>query len=55
MSPGIAIDGASTRLPEDIVTSAVELALASSAEVLVFHHELEQLAAHGSIAALVRY
>jgi peptide chain release factor subunit 1 len=49
------VDGASTELREDIVASAIELAIASSAEVLMVRHEREQLAAHGSIAALLRY
>ncbi len=49
------VDGAGTEPREDIVASAVELALASSADVLVVSHEREQLAAHGSIAALLRH
>lgn len=48
-------DGATPEHREDIVESAIELALERSAEVLVVHHELEEFAAHGSIAALLRY
>jgi peptide chain release factor subunit 1 len=50
-----AVDGATPEHREDIVESAIELALDRSTEVLVVRHELEELAAHGSIAALLRY
>jgi peptide chain release factor subunit 1 len=49
------LDGESVEPQENVVGSTIELALADSADVLVVRHEREQLAAHGSIAALVRY
>jgi peptide chain release factor subunit 1 len=50
-----AVDGATPEHREDIVESAIELALDRSSEVLVVRHELDELVAHGSIAALLRY
>jgi peptide subunit release factor 1 (eRF1) len=49
------LDGESVEPQENVVGSAIELALAGSADVLLVRHEREQLAARGSIAALVRY
>jgi peptide chain release factor subunit 1 len=50
-----AVDGAEPQQREDIVESAIELALERSAAVLIVRHEVERFAAHGPIAALVRY
>lgn len=49
------LDGAIPEQRGDVIESAVELALAEAAEVLVVRHLREQLAAHGSIAALLRF
>jgi peptide chain release factor subunit 1 len=48
-------DGAALETVEDIIENAVEAALAQDAEVLVFRHRQEELAADGSIAVLLRY
>ncbi|HTR89623.1 MAG TPA: Vms1/Ankzf1 family peptidyl-tRNA hydrolase [Solirubrobacteraceae bacterium] len=48
-------DGAVPEPSEDIVQSAIELALDQSAEVLVIRHQPEGLAEHGPTAALLRY
>jgi peptide subunit release factor 1 (eRF1) len=52
---GCPIDGAALEPSEDIVEDAVQSALAQDAEVLVFQHRQEELAAYGSIAVLLRY
>jgi len=49
------VDGAAPEPREDIVESAIELALDQSAEVLVVRHQPDGLAEHGPIAALLRY
>lgn len=49
------LDGASPRRQDDIVPDAIASALAEDAEVLAVRHLREQLAAHGSIAALLRF
>jgi peptide chain release factor subunit 1 len=48
-------DGAAPERREDIIESAIELALGQSAEVLTIHHRAEELGEHGPIAALLRY
>jgi len=49
------VDGSTPEPREDIVESAIELALDQSAEVLVVRHQPDGLAEHGPIAALLRY
>ncbi len=49
------LDGAQPARCEDVVENAIELALENAAEVLVVRHLGEKLAAHGSIAALLRF
>ena len=49
------VDGSTPERREDIVESAIELALDQSAEVLVVRHQPDGLAEHGPIAALLRY
>jgi peptide subunit release factor 1 (eRF1) len=48
-------DGAAPEPREDIVESAVELALGQSAEVLTMRHRADELGEHGPMAALLRY
>ena len=48
-------DGAAPDPHEDIVESAIELALEQSAEVLSMRHQPDALVEYGSIAALLRY
>lgn len=50
-----AVDGA-TRVPrEDVIESAIELALNRSGTVTIVRHDPDAFAAHGPIAALLRY
>ena len=49
------LDGATLQPTRDVTESAVELALAQAAEVLIVRHLPERLLAHGSIAALLRF
>ncbi len=49
------VDASTPERRDDIVESAVELALERSGEVMVLRHQLEELATRGSIAALLRY
>jgi peptide chain release factor subunit 1 len=49
------LDGTMPERREDVVESAIELALDRSAEVLIVWHELDRLAAHAPIAAMARY
>ena len=51
--PSCPLDGTATEQREDIVESAVEAALAQSAEVMVLRYE--DLSDHDSIAALLRF
>jgi peptide chain release factor subunit 1 len=52
---GCPVDGAALEPSEDIVEDAVAAALAQDAEVLLFQHRQQELAAYGSIAVLLRY
>ena len=49
------VDGADPEPREDVVESAIALALAQAAQVLVVRHLPDELAEHGNIAALLRY
>jgi len=49
------IDGATPEPREDVIDSAIELALDQSAEVLIVRHQPDGLSEHGPIAALLRY
>jgi peptide subunit release factor 1 (eRF1) len=48
------VDGGELERRDDIVETAIELAIAQSAEVLVVRHN-DDLAAHGSIGAVLRF
>lgn len=48
-------DGTPLKPHDDIIESAIELALDQSAETLVVRHHQDELDAHGSIAALIRF
>jgi peptide chain release factor subunit 1 len=48
-------DGTALQVREDIVESAVELALMQSADVLVMRHLGDELEPHGSIGAVLRF
>ena len=48
-------DGTALQERDNIVESAVELALVQSADVLVMHHFRDELEPHGSIAAVLRF
>jgi peptide subunit release factor 1 (eRF1) len=48
-------DGTSLQDRDDIVESAVELALVQSADVLVLRHLRDELEPHGSIGAVLRF
>ncbi len=49
------VDGAKPEPREDIVESAIVLALDQAAEVVIARHRGDELAEHGPIAALLRY
>ncbi|MEA2389157.1 MAG: peptide chain release factor subunit 1 [Thermoleophilaceae bacterium] len=49
------IDGGELRREDDVVESAIELAILQSAEVLVARHEPEELERRGGMAALLRF
>jgi len=53
--PSCPSDGTPLEPREDIIESAIERALDQSAETLVVRHRQDELDAHGSIAALVRF
>src|SRR5436190_10832510 len=48
-------DGTALQERDNIIESAVELALVQSADVLVMHHFRDELEPHGSIAAVLRF
>jgi peptide subunit release factor 1 (eRF1) len=48
-------DGAELERDEDVIERAIAAAIAQDADVLVVHHEREELVAQGSLAALLRY
>jgi peptide chain release factor subunit 1 len=49
------IDDTRLEQRDDIVESAIEAAIGQSAEILVVRHDLDHIAKHGSIAALLRF
>jgi peptide chain release factor subunit 1 len=54
-SPSCPVDGSALEPRADIVERAIELALDQSAEILVVRQRRDELDAHGSIGALVRF
>ena len=48
-------DGEPLEPLDDVSEAAIELALQQSADVLPVRHRLEELEAHGGIAALLRF